>query len=123
MTVDELSGSSLPFLNPRPDHADQETMTVRAPARHGRLVEPDGLAALRLAIAISRDPGLGWSREAMAFRSLPRARAMTTMPAPAEPAPAAPSIPSPTPPSEPTGELATVMEIVTRAQGGDSEAF
>jgi RNA polymerase sigma-70 factor, ECF subfamily len=98
-------------------------MTVRAPARHGRLVEPDGLAALRLAIAISRDPGLGRTRDAMAFRSLPRAGAVTTMPAAAEPAPAAPSIPSPTPPSEPTGELATVMEIVTRAQGGDSEAF
>src|SRR3954471_22241653 len=76
----ELSRSSPPFLNPRPDQADQETMTVRAPARHGRLVEPDGRAAPRLATAISRDPGLGRTREAMAFRSLPRARAVTTMP-------------------------------------------
>ena len=123
MTVDELSGSSLPFLNPRPDHADQETMTVRAPARHGRLVEPDGLAALRLAIAICRDPSLGPTREATAFRSLPRPRMAGAMRAVAEPASGPPAIPSPTPPTEPTGELATVMEIVTRAQQGDSEAF
>ena len=99
---------------------------MRAHARHGRLVEPDGLAALRLAIALSRDPVLGPLSESMAFRSLPRARGTTTVAATAEaafPANGAPAIPSPTPPSEPTGELATVMEIVTRAQSGDAEAF
>jgi RNA polymerase sigma-70 factor (ECF subfamily) len=99
-------------------------MTVRAPARHGRLVEPDGLAALRLAVAISRDPVLGRTAESMAFRSLPRPRALATAETVVDsPIAAVPSIPSPTPPSEPTGELATVMEIVTRAQGGDPEAF
>src|SRR5438309_7862769 len=94
-------------------------MTVRAPARHGRLVQPDGLAALRLAIAVSRDPQLAGAREDLAFRSLPKPRAMTMATAGTE----APAIPTPTPPSEPTGELATVMEIVTRAQAGDAEAF
>src|SRR3954468_20057984 len=103
MTVDELSGAPLTSLTPRPDHADQETMTVRAPARHGRLVEPDGLAALRLAIAISRDPRLGSTFEPMAFRSLPRPRGIATMPTVAEPASGPPAIPNPTPPSEPTG--------------------
>jgi RNA polymerase sigma-70 factor, ECF subfamily len=101
-------------------------MTVRAPARHGRLVEPDGLAALRLAVALSRDPVLGRLSEQMAFRSLPSARGAATATATAEvgfSSNGAPAIPSPTPPSEPTGELATVMEIVTRAQGGDAEAF
>jgi RNA polymerase sigma-70 factor, ECF subfamily len=101
-------------------------MTVRAPARHGRLVEPGGLAALRLAIAISRDPVLGRLEESLAFRSIPNPRAAITVTAAAEagfPPSGAPAIPSPTPPSEPTGELATVMEIVTRAQGGDAEAF
>jgi RNA polymerase sigma-70 factor, ECF subfamily len=98
-------------------------MTVRK-ARHGRLVQPDGLAALRLAVAVSRDPSLGRAYEPMAFRSLPSPRAVATLPAVAEAVPGgAPAIPSPTPPSEPTGELATVMEIVTRAQGGDAEAF
>jgi RNA polymerase sigma-70 factor (ECF subfamily) len=96
-------------------------MTVRAPARHGRLVEPDGLAALRLAIAMSRDPQLVGVRETHAFRSLPQARVVTATANPD--AAGAPAIPTPTPPSEPTGELATVMEIVTKAQAGDAEAF
>ena len=91
-------------------------------ARPGRLVEPDGLAALRLAVAISRDPSLGRTYEPMAFRSLPSPRSVATLPAESTSG-AAPSIPSPTPPSEPTGELATVMDIVTRAQAGDAEAF
>src|SRR4051812_19788896 len=47
---------------------------VRAPARHGRLVEPDGLAALRLALAMARDPQLGGFDSAIAFRSMPRPR-------------------------------------------------
>ena len=99
---------------------------MRAPARHGRLVEPDGLAALRLAVALSRDPVLGRVTERAAFRSLPSARGASPVAATAEAgfsASGVPAIPSPTPPSEPTGELATVMEIVTRAQGGDAEAF
>jgi RNA polymerase sigma-70 factor (ECF subfamily) len=118
-------------------------MTVRAPAGHSRLVEPDGLAALRLAIALARDPLLGAGLESVAFRSLPRPRrgsalamaaatAATTTTAEGsrtrpDTAAAAerqqPTIPSPTPPSEPTGELATVMEIVVRAQSGDADAF
>ena len=112
---------------------------MRGPARHGRLVEPDGLAALRLAVALSRDPLLGAAESHLGFRSLPRPRnsgagsaaaagtvalstATATVPAAAVP-PVATAIPSPQPPSEPTGELATVMEIVGRAQQGDADAF
>jgi RNA polymerase sigma-70 factor, ECF subfamily len=40
------------------------------PVRH--LVDPDGLAALRLAIAVSRDPLLGTGYERVAFRSTAR---------------------------------------------------
>jgi RNA polymerase sigma-70 factor (ECF subfamily) len=112
-------------------------MTVRVPASHGRLVEPGGLAALRLAVALSRDPVLGPVQQQLAFRSLPRPRgggSGTTVLAHSaetvvEPATtrgsrsAAPAIPAPTPPSEPTGELATVMDIVARAQAGDADAF
>jgi len=107
----------------------------RPPATHGRLVEPDGLAALRLALALARDPQLGRTNELAAFRSVPRPRGSSTVAATAaapggavttvvDDAPAtAPSIPAQTPPSEPTGELAAVMEIVRRAQSGDSDAF
>ena len=107
-------------------------MTVRATARHGRLVEPDGLAALRLAVAIARDPLLGDLERHLQYRSLPRQRATAgATVAPMEAAasavdtalPGVPAIPAPMPPSEPTGELATVMEIVTRAQQGDADAF
>lgn len=114
-------------------------MTVGAPARHGRLIDPSGLAALRLAIALVRDPGFGVRTEQVAFRSMPQQRGTTAMSAAAgvATAPAAvdeapvreadpqtiAGIPSQTPPSEPTGELATVMEIVQRAQQGDADAF
>ena len=114
-------------------------MTVGAPARHGRLVEPSGLAALRLAIALVRDPGFGVRTEQVAFRSVPQQRAATAAPAgtgvatttaavdeaPTRETDAQPTveIPSQTAPSEPTGELATVMEIVQRAQQGDADAF
>ena len=112
---------------------------MRGPARHGRLVEPDGLAALRLALAVARDPLAGDIEQHLAFRSLPRPRnngtagpasagtgvsagvALST--ATAVESPVAPAIPAPNPPSEPTGELATVMEIVGRAQQGDADAF
>ncbi|HMC68873.1 MAG TPA: ECF subfamily RNA polymerase sigma factor, BldN family, partial [Mycobacteriales bacterium] len=50
------------------------------------------------------------------------AAVVASVPTPTMPA-QAPTIPSPSPPSEPTGELATVMDIVSRAQGGDNEAF
>ena len=111
-------------------------------ARPDRLVEPDGLAALRLALAVVRDPELTLTSERTAFRSVPRPRratgalqgadrpsgaSMTTRTATAVddgPAPTpTPAIPSPAEPSEPTGELAAVMDIVRRAQGGDANAF
>ncbi|MDQ1747528.1 MAG: polymerase sigma-70 factor, subfamily [Frankiaceae bacterium] len=112
-------------------------MTGRACGPGARLVEPGGLAALRLAVAVTRDPSLGTTREVVAFRSLSRtattsvaasgsrpvdsdAAVVASMPTPTMPPP---TIPSPSPPSEPTGELATVMDIVSRAQSGDSEAF
>jgi len=111
-------------------------------ARPDRLVEPDGLAALRLALAVVRDPELALTSERTAFRSVPRPRGATgAVPSASEPVGAsaasrtatavedgpaptpAPAIPSPAEPSEPTGELAAVMDIVRRAQGGDSNAF
>src|SRR5258706_15322040 len=104
-------------------------MTVRAPAGHPRLVEPGGLAALRLAVALAHDPMFGaGSRESHVFRSVPRPRSGGAgAPAaavarvgdgavPTDVADAAPSIPSPNPPSGPTGELATVMDIRPRDQ-------
>ncbi|HEX4654306.1 MAG TPA: ECF subfamily RNA polymerase sigma factor, BldN family [Mycobacteriales bacterium] len=107
--------------------------TTRAPANHGRPVEPDGLVALRLALALARDPQLGRISEPAAYRSLPRPRRATSIPAQStaaggggttvvDEAPV-PTIPAPSTPSEPTGELATVMHIVRRAQEGDSQAF
>jgi len=96
-------------------------MTARRTAHHGRLVDapaPDarGLAALRLAVALQRDPQLGVVVDRVAYRSMSRATAGSA---------ATPSVPIPTPsaPSEPTGELASVMEIVKRAQDGDADAF
>ncbi|MBV9293607.1 MAG: sigma-70 family RNA polymerase sigma factor [Frankiales bacterium] len=109
----------------------------RAGAAHGRLVEPDGLAALRLAISVVRSDVPG-SRDAAAFRSLPRPRTASvtesaTVMARVEASPQTttvgerPSggvpIPSPQPPSEPTGELASVMDMVSRAQAGEADAF
>jgi len=106
--------------------------------RPDRLVEPDGLAALRLALAVARDSQLAPATERIAFRSVPRPRSGsgTSVGAPSvdtptasrtstivDDAPAVPAIPSPSEPSEPTGELAAVMDIVRRAQGGDSNAF
>ena len=99
-------------------------MTSRRTAPHGRLVGPaadlgSGLAALRLAVAMHRDGQLGaHALERVAYRAVPKTSAGQT-----KSSQSAPAIPVPSPPSEPTGELATVMEIVTRAQAGDSEAF
>jgi RNA polymerase sigma-70 factor (ECF subfamily) len=109
-------------------------MTARACGPGARLIEPGGLAALRLAVAVTRDPALGTTLEPVAFRSMARtATATATATKPADVADAVedavvepatmPTIPSPSPPSEPTGELATVMDIVSRAQAGDHEAF
>jgi RNA polymerase sigma-70 factor, ECF subfamily len=125
-----------------------EEMTVHSPASRGRLVQPGALAALRLALAVVRDPQLGGEDRA-AFRSLPRPRAgnaaqttersvtasagatgqsqtiqsQTVQAQTVQALPPTPAIPAPASPSEPTGELATVMQIVARAQQGDAEAF
>jgi RNA polymerase sigma-70 factor (ECF subfamily) len=114
-----------------------------------QLVDPDGLAALRLAVALSRDPLTGgadriagFGPDRVAFRSLARHRSAAVVAgatpsqpgapaiestgdsAPAAPqAPAAPRIPAPAPPIEPAGEQATVMALVQAAQAGDGEAF
>ena len=94
-------------------------MTACRTAPHGRPVETvpagSGLSALRLAVAMHRDPELGRTLERVAYRAVStQKRAQTS---------ATPAIPVPSPPSEPTGELATVMDIVARAQGGDADAF
>jgi RNA polymerase sigma-70 factor (ECF subfamily) len=98
-------------------------------ARH--LVDPDGLVALRLAVALARDGDvLGYER--VAFRSTARTRGAARVVAPSQPAPPAiesdaptttPRIPHPAQPAEPVGEQATVMSLVAAAQAGDGEAF
>jgi RNA polymerase sigma-70 factor (ECF subfamily) len=100
-------------------------MTARRTAPHGRLVETappagSGLAALRLAVALHRDPQLGATFERVAYRAVPDTATAAAAPARAD---VARTIPNPAPPSEPTGELATVMDIVARAQSGDADAF
>jgi RNA polymerase sigma-70 factor, ECF subfamily len=93
-------------------------MTPCRTAPHGRLAAPpvvdgSGFAALRLAVALHRDGQLGGhTLDRVAYRALPKTAQQ-----------GAPPIPVPSPPSEPTGELATVMEIVARAQEGDADAF
>ncbi|HET6910363.1 MAG TPA: ECF subfamily RNA polymerase sigma factor, BldN family [Mycobacteriales bacterium] len=87
----------------------------RGPLGEVPALDARGLSALRLAVAMQRD---GWSLDAFdrgAYRSMARGVSSQTS--------AAPSIPTPAPPSEPTGELAAVMDVVRRAQGGDAEAF
>ena len=108
-------------------------MSARLHTGHGRLVDPDGLAALRLALAVIRDPLLGAEAQQVAFRSVPRPRGATSSGNPTVPTqngPASgttvvepPTIPSQAPPAEPTGDLAAVMDVVRRAQEGDAEAF
>ena len=104
-----------------------------------RTVGYDGLSALRLAVAIERDPLGGAAYERTAYRSIPQPRGAATgagvmqrsadaaLPRTAEaPRPrvaAAPKIPSPSPPAEPTSEQARVMAAVRAAQAGDGEAF
>ena len=107
-------------------------MTPCRTAPHGRLVAPpvvdgSGFAALRLAVAMHRDGQLGGhTLDQVAYRALARtAQPKTAQPKTrqSETAQPSPAIPVPSPPSEPTGELATVMEIVARAQTGDANAF
>ena len=102
-----------------------------------RLGNHAGLASLRLAIAIERDPLAGIVHERAAFRSIPSPRsAVTTAPAvgtlhrTAEAtvargtrATAPPRIPNPSPPAEPTSEQARILAAVHAAQEGDGEAF
>jgi RNA polymerase sigma-70 factor (ECF subfamily) len=92
--------------------------TQLLPVRHS--VDPDGLAALRLAVAIARDPRAGVVLERAAHRSMdalrrPAAGAATGI--------SAPRIPTQTVPAEPAGEQVGVMALVTAAQAGDGEAF
>jgi len=103
-------------------------MTACRTAPHGRLVETaplaaGGLAALRLAVALQRDPQLGRTLEPVAYRALSTESTAKTGSTKTASADVANAIPNPSPPSEPTGELATVMDIVARAQGGDTDAF
>jgi RNA polymerase sigma-70 factor (ECF subfamily) len=88
-------------------------------ARH--LVDAEGLAALRLAIALSRDPMAAQSHERLVFRSVPGQPMVTSGRTKA--AGNAPRIPLPAPPTEPIGEQASVMALVSAAQAGDGEAF
>ena len=94
-------------------------MTTCRTARSGRLadcpgMDARGLGALRLAVAMQRDPQLAAALDRVAYRVAPRT---------VDSAAAAAAIPSPAKPSEPTGELAMVMDIVKRAQQGDADAF
>jgi RNA polymerase sigma-70 factor (ECF subfamily) len=101
-----------------------------------QLVDSDGLAALRLAVALARDPSLGPIREPLAFRSAARtsrsgsavAGLGVEVPTQQQSSPniestAPPRIPVPSPPIEPAGEQAEVMSLVSAAQRGDGEAF
>jgi RNA polymerase sigma-70 factor (ECF subfamily) len=109
------------------------------PSRPARqLVDSDGLAALRIAVALARDPSLGPVREPLAFRSAARTRgtgaassvagAHVEVPTQHQAPPniestTPPRIPAPSPPVEPAGEHAAVMALVSAAQRGDGEAF
>jgi RNA polymerase sigma-70 factor (ECF subfamily) len=96
-----------------------------APPSARGLVDPDGLAALRLAVALARDPMVPGSVEALAFRSVARQRTPRSSgsaqrhPVPPR-QPGAPQIESTT---APVGEQAETMALVRAAQSGDGEAF
>jgi RNA polymerase sigma-70 factor (ECF subfamily) len=119
-------------------------LPTRAPLTSRHLVDPDGLAALRRAVALSRDPMSGTNFERVAYRSLSPGRRTAGSTSGAailaatasqrgaptvESTPAAgstsstPRIPTPAPPTEPVGEQATIMSLVAAAQTGDGEAF
>lgn len=104
-------------------------MQLSAPPSSRHLVDPDGLAALRVAVAVARDPFSINSFERVAYRSIARhSTAATIVAAPPMAQPGAPAIesttePLPTPTTPPDGEQATVMALLTAAQSGDGEAF
>jgi RNA polymerase sigma-70 factor (ECF subfamily) len=106
-------------------------MEPRAPRMARHLVDADGLAALRLAIALARDPMSAQSPERIVFRSVPGQRSMSAgesatgrrVGSRGTTATTAPRIPLPAPPTEPVGEQVGVMALVTAAQAGDGEAF
>jgi RNA polymerase sigma-70 factor (ECF subfamily) len=114
-------------------------MQTCAPVSARHLVDPDGLAALRLAIAMARDPYSGRVHEHLAFRSVSDQPSVGTLGTPVTPAqhgvppqrtieqdvdaPAIPKIPTPATSTEPMGEQIPIMELVTKAQAGDGEAF
>src|SRR3954453_171654 len=88
--------------------ADRRSMTACRTSPHGRPVETAppgaGLAALRLAIPVHRNPPLGRTLERVASRAWKKT-AVTPSAGAASAASAAAAIPVPSPPSEPTGEL------------------
>jgi RNA polymerase sigma-70 factor (ECF subfamily) len=88
------------------------------PVRHS--VDPDGMARLRLAVAIARDPMVGVVLERAAYRSMDALRHHTVGTATE---PGAPRIPTQTAPAEPVGDQIGVMALVDAAQSGDGEAF
>jgi RNA polymerase sigma-70 factor (ECF subfamily) len=114
-------------------------MQTCAPVSARHLVDPDGLAALRLAVAMARDPYSGRVHEAVAFRSVSGQHSVGTLGTPASPtqhgvppqrapeldvdAPAIPKIPTPATPADPIGDQIPIMELVKQAQTGDGEAF
>lgn len=98
-----------------------------APLSARQLVDPDGLAALRLAVAVARDPMLGRTLDPAAYHAVARQRtagsaagSRGSQPGFPPQQPGAPEIESTT---EPAGEQAAVMALVEAAQAGDGEAF
>jgi RNA polymerase sigma-70 factor, ECF subfamily len=102
----------------------------------------DGLAALRFAVALERDPRAGLGQERPVHRAIPRPRTPESGAhtvgtlyrsadaavrggdaVPRQETKAAPRIPAPSPPAEPTTEQARIMAAVKAAQDGDGEAF
>jgi RNA polymerase sigma-70 factor (ECF subfamily) len=102
---------------------------LSAPSSPRHLVDPDGLAALRLAVALARDPMSCNEFERVAYRSLARRGSATSVAAaPPMQQPGAPAIESTSGPvndpiAPPDQEQATVLALVSRAQAGDGEAF
>jgi RNA polymerase sigma-70 factor (ECF subfamily) len=97
--------------------AEGDALHTRVMPAPYRAVDLDGLAALRLAVAVARDPLASIVMERAAHRSLPHetlTRAGVSAP---------PLIPSQAPPVEPAAEQAGVVALVHAAQEGDGEAF
>jgi RNA polymerase sigma-70 factor (ECF subfamily) len=111
----------------------EHTVLMSAPPAARHLVDPDGLAALRLAVAMSRDPMSGIGFERIAHRSLTgRGSSTTVTAAPPMRQPGAPTIESTTAPTAetttepiaaPDGDQVAIMALVKAAQAGDGESF